>query len=60
MVGSGGTEARSGPRSRGEQIVQFSEQGTAALAEVRRFMDDHVYPHEREYAEQLEQVGPTG
>ncbi|WP_448639315.1 acyl-CoA dehydrogenase family protein [Geodermatophilus sp. URMC 63] len=40
--------------------MQFTEQGQAALAEVRRFMADHVYPNEREYHEQLKQVGPTG
>ncbi|MGR7027145.1 acyl-CoA dehydrogenase family protein [Geodermatophilus sp. URMC 62] len=40
--------------------MQFTEQGQAALAEVRRFMADHVYPNEREYHEQLEQVGPSG
>jgi acyl-CoA dehydrogenase len=40
--------------------VEFSENGRAALAEVKQFMVDHVYPNEQEYREQLEQVGPTG
>ena len=39
---------------------QFSEQGVATLEEVRRFMADHIYPNEREYREQLHEVGPTG
>ena len=39
---------------------QFSEKGVATLEEVRRFMADHIYPNEREYREQLHEVGPTG
>ena len=40
--------------------MQFSEQGRIALADVQRFMADHIFPNEREYHEQLEVVGPAG
>src|SRR5436305_4245573 len=39
---------------------EFTETGKRTLAEVKSFMTDHIYPNEREYAEQLEEVGPTG
>lgn len=37
-----------------------SAEGQRTLAAVRRFMDDHVYPSEDRYYEELEQVGPYG
>jgi acyl-CoA dehydrogenase len=40
--------------------MEFSERGKTALADVQRFMADHIYPNEQRYHEQLEQVGPTG
>lgn len=40
--------------------MELSEQGKAALVEVQRFMGDHIYPNEREYHEQLAEVGPRG
>ncbi|MHB1584301.1 MAG: acyl-CoA dehydrogenase family protein [Acidimicrobiales bacterium] len=39
---------------------QFSEQGVAVQAAVRRFMDDQVLPAEPTYYEELEAVGPDG
>jgi acyl-CoA dehydrogenase len=39
---------------------EFSETGKRTLAEVQSFMADHIYPNEREYREQLHEVGPTG
>src|SRR5438874_5144731 len=39
---------------------QFSDAGLAVQAEVKRFMDDHIYPNEAEYYDQLEEVGPYG
>ena len=39
---------------------QFSEQGLAVQAEVQRFMDDHVFPHEERYYAEMEEVGPEG
>jgi acyl-CoA dehydrogenase len=38
----------------------FTDQGVALQQEVKSFMDDHIYPNEREYYEQLEEVGPNG
>ena len=37
---------------------QYTEQGLALQDEVKTFMDDHIYPNEAEYYEQLEE-GPT-
>ncbi|HLI76506.1 MAG TPA: acyl-CoA dehydrogenase family protein [Acidobacteriaceae bacterium] len=39
---------------------QFSDAGVALLAEVRRFMEDHIYPNEEEYRREREAAGPTG
>jgi acyl-CoA dehydrogenase len=39
---------------------QFTDQGVALLADVQRFMDDHIYPNEEEYYRQCEEVGPAG
>jgi acyl-CoA dehydrogenase len=39
---------------------QFSEEGLAVQAEVQRFMDEHVYPNEQRYYEELAEVGPQG
>jgi acyl-CoA dehydrogenase len=38
----------------------FTDAGLALQDEVRRFLDDHIYPHEQELHEQQEEVGPTG
>lgn len=35
---------------------EFTEQGVALQGEVKRFMDDHIYPNEAEYDEQYEEV----
>ena len=37
---------------------EFTEQGIALQGEVKRFMDDHIYPNEAEYEEQYEEVAP--
>jgi acyl-CoA dehydrogenase len=39
---------------------QFTDQGLASQREVKQFLDDHIYPNEAEYYEQLEEVGPNG
>jgi acyl-CoA dehydrogenase len=39
---------------------QFTDQGLAMQAEVKQFLADHIYPNEREYYEQLEEVGRFG
>jgi len=39
---------------------QFTEQGLAVQDEVRRFMDEYVYPAEERYYSELEEVGPDG
>ena len=39
---------------------EFTEQGRKMLDEVKRYMDDHIYPNEEEYHEQMEEVGPNG
>jgi acyl-CoA dehydrogenase len=39
---------------------QFSEAGLLLLEQVNRFLDDHIYPNEAEYDQQVEEVGPTG
>ncbi len=39
---------------------QFTEQGLALQQEVKSFMDDHIYPNEAEYHEQMEEGGPHG
>jgi acyl-CoA dehydrogenase len=39
---------------------QFTERGLAMQDEVKSFMDDHIYPNEAEYHEQLEEVAPHG
>ena len=36
---------------------QYTPAGEALLTEVKRFMDDHIYPNEAEYLEQVEQGG---
>ena len=33
---------------------QYTPEGEALLTEVKRFMDDHIYPNEAEYLEQVE------
>jgi acyl-CoA dehydrogenase len=38
----------------------FTDAGLAMLAEVNRFLDDHIYPNEVEYHQQREEAGPTG
>jgi acyl-CoA dehydrogenase len=37
----------------------FTDAGLALQEEVRRFLDDHIYPNEAEYHEQREEVGPN-
>jgi len=39
---------------------EFTSQGQALLAEVKSFMDDFIYPAEKEYAEQQREVGTHG
>src|SRR3954469_11041546 len=39
---------------------QFTDQGLAMQAEVKQYLADHIYPNEREYYEQLEEVGRFG
>src|SRR3954464_10404847 len=39
---------------------QFTDQGLAMQAEVKQFLADHIYPNEREYYEQLAEVGRFG
>src|SRR5215211_1465378 len=39
---------------------QFTDRGVAVLEDVKSFMDDHIYPTEAEYYEQLEEVAPHG
>src|SRR3954463_6928692 len=39
---------------------QFTDQGLAMQAEVKQFLTDHIYPNEREYYEQLAEVGRFG
>jgi acyl-CoA dehydrogenase len=39
---------------------QFSPEGVAMLEDVRQFMDDHIYPAEEEYHEELAEVGERG
>jgi acyl-CoA dehydrogenase len=39
---------------------EFSEQGLAMQAEVKRFMDDFIYPNEAEHHEQMAELGPNG
>jgi acyl-CoA dehydrogenase len=39
---------------------EFSAKGLAMQAEVRRFMDDHIYPNEAQYQREREEVGPLG
>jgi acyl-CoA dehydrogenase len=38
----------------------FTDAGLATQEEVKRFLDDHIYPNEEEYHNQQEEVGPTG
>ncbi|MGH9059321.1 MAG: acyl-CoA dehydrogenase family protein [Acidimicrobiales bacterium] len=38
----------------------FTETGLALAEEVRRFLDDHIYPNEADFARQRDEVGPTG
>ncbi|MEX0782178.1 MAG: acyl-CoA dehydrogenase family protein [Dehalococcoidia bacterium] len=35
----------------------FTAEGTARQAEVRKFMDDHIYPNEKEYYRQYHEMG---
>ena len=39
---------------------EYTEQGKALLQDVVSFMDDHIYPNEAEYHEQLEALGHDG
>jgi acyl-CoA dehydrogenase len=39
---------------------QFTPQGEQLLAEVKQFMDDHIYPNEQEYEQQYEEGGHDG
>ena len=39
---------------------EYTEQGKALLHDVVSFMDDHIYPNEAEYHEQLEALGHDG
>ncbi len=39
---------------------EFTEKGRQMLDEVKQFMDDHIYPNEEEYHEQMEVAGPNG
>ena len=39
---------------------QFTPEGERLLAEVKQFMDDHIYPNEAEYYEQYEELGHDG
>jgi acyl-CoA dehydrogenase len=39
---------------------EFTDQGRRMLDEVKRYMDDHIYPNEEEYHAQMEEVGPNG
>ena len=38
----------------------FTDKGRQMLDEVKRFMDDHIYPNEEEFHAQIEEVGPNG
>jgi acyl-CoA dehydrogenase len=39
---------------------QFSDEGLAIHAEVRRFLAEYIYPNEQRYYAELEEVGPDG
>ena len=39
---------------------EFTDVGKQMLDEVKQFMTDHIYPNEREYYEQLDEVGASG
>lgn len=39
---------------------QFSDEGLAIHAEVRRFLDEYIYPNEQRYYAELEKIGPDG
>jgi len=39
---------------------EFTERGQALLADVKSFMDDHIYPNEEEYHRQRQAVGTHG
>jgi len=39
---------------------EFSDIGKQMLDDVKQFMTDHIYPNEREYYEQLDEVGASG
>jgi len=39
---------------------QYTPEGERLLAEVKQFMDDHIYPNEAEYHEQYEELGHDG
>src|ERR1700749_2161637 len=38
----------------------FTDAGLAMQQEVKRFLDDHIYPNEEEYYKQQDEVGPSG
>jgi acyl-CoA dehydrogenase len=38
----------------------FTDAGLAMQQDVRRFLDDHIYPNEEEYHRQQAEVGPAG
>ena len=39
---------------------QYTPEGEQLLADVKSFMDDHIYPNEAEYHEQYEELGHDG
>ena len=39
---------------------EYTDRGLATQHEVKRFMDDFIYPNEAEYNEELEQIGHDG
>ena len=39
---------------------QFTEEGLAVQDQVRRFLQDHIYPNEERYHAELMEVGPDG
>ena len=38
----------------------FTDAGIATQQEVKRFLDDHIYPNEEEYYKQQDEFGPSG
>jgi acyl-CoA dehydrogenase len=39
---------------------EFTEAGRRMLADVKSFLDDHIYPNEEEYEEQAHEAAPNG